>query len=198
MFRELLRAATLFNEENNCSGHCENGAFMYNLTSFIVIKQQTKKKPLVTELLQRNSYRRGRRCDVNYDQFLSFGQIIPEGAHRQHDSGERRWFPKKPILDLNLIASIIWGHSLSVVFARFVKSCLRVVILVAINKESQALACLAFNKYFSLTTYFAELVDVEASSVQSPFCGEGVFVPQMQCVFAYRIAYAGRAVKKIN
>lgn len=77
--------------------HCENRAFMYNLVSFIVIEQQTKKKPLVTELLLRSSYRRGRRCDVNYDQFLSFGQVIPEGTHRQPNSGERRWFPKKPI-----------------------------------------------------------------------------------------------------
>ena len=122
MFRELLRAAMLFFEENNCSGHCENGAFMYNLTSFIVIKQQTKKKPLVTKLLSRSSYRRGRRCDVNYDQFLSFGQVIPEGAHRQHDSGERRWFPKKPILDHNLIVLPILECSPFVVFASLIKS----------------------------------------------------------------------------
>ena len=160
MFRELLRAATLFNEENNCSGHCENGAFMYNLTSFIVIGQQTKKKPLVTKLLTGSSYRRGRRCDVNYDQFLSFGQIIPEGAHRQHDSGERRWFPKKPILDHNLIVLSILECSPFVVFARLVKSCSRMLISVAINKESQALACLAFGNSFELTTYFTELSDV--------------------------------------
>ena len=152
----------LFLEENSCSGHCENGAFMYNLTSFIVIKQQTKKKPLVTKLLTGYSYRRGGRCDDNYDQFLSFGQVIPEGAHRQHDSGEWRWFPKKPILDLNLIVPIIWGHSLSVVFVRLVKSCLWMLISIAINKESQARQCLAFNKWFSLTTYFAELSDVDS------------------------------------
>ena len=185
----------LFLEENCCSTHCENGAFMYNLTSFIVIEQQTKKKPLVTKLLSRSSYRRGRRCDVNYDQFLSFGQVIPEGGHRQPDSGERRWFPKKPILDHNLIVLPILECSPFVVFARLVKSCSWVVILVAINKESQARQCLAFGNLFRLTTYFAELRMLNASSVQSPFSGEGYVIPQMQCVFAYRIAYAGGAVK---
>jgi len=160
MLRVAMRVVTPYFEENRCSGHCENGVFMYNLTSFIVIGQQTKKKPLVTKFLTGSSYRRGRRCDVNYDHFLSFGQVIPEGAHRQPNSGERRWFPKKPILDLNLIVPIMWGHSLSVVFVRFVKSCLRIVVSAAINKESQALACLAFSNFFGLTAYFAELLDV--------------------------------------
>lgn len=186
----------LFLEENSCSGHCENGAFMYNLTSFIVIGQQTKKKPLVTKFLTGSSYRRGRRCDVNYDQFLSFGQVIPEGAHRQHDSGERRWFPKKPILDHNLIVLPILECSPFVVFARLVKSCSRMLVSVTINKESQARQCLAFDNVFELTAYLAELLGVRAPSVQSPFSGEGYFVPQMQCVFAYRIAYAGGTVKK--
>ena len=165
-------------EENRCSGHCENGAFMYNLTSFIVIEQQTKKKPLVTELLRRSSYRRGRRCDVNYDQFLSFGQVIPQGAHRQPNSGERRWFPKKPILDHNLIVLSILECFPFVVFARFVKSCLRVLVSVAINKESQALACLAFSNFLSLTAYFAELVDVDRIfSAEPVLWGRGFCTP---------------------
>ena len=195
MFRGTVVSLTLLLKQFSSVGHCENCVFMYNLASFIVIKQQTKKKPLVTKLLTGYSYGRGRRCEINYDQFLSFGQVIPKGIHRQHDSGERRWFSKKPILDHNLIVPIIWGHSLSVVFARLVKSCLWIVVSVAINKESQALVCLAFNKCFSLTAYLAELSDVGASSVQSPFSGDRGGVPQMQCLFAYRIAYAGGIVK---
>ncbi len=142
------------------------------LQCFIVIEQQTKKKPLVTKLLTGYSYRRGRRCDDNYDQFLSFGQVIPKRTHRQPDSGERRWFLKKPILNLNLINLLLLERSPFVVFARLVKSCSWIVILVAINKESQALACLAFGNSFCLTTYFAELSGVRAPSVQSLLCGE--------------------------
>ena len=173
MFRGITVSATLLLKQFSIVGHCENGVFMYNLTSFIVIEQQTKKKPLVTELFPRNSYRRGRRCDVNYDQFLSFGQVIPEGIHRQHDSGERRWFPKKPILDHNLIVLSILECSPFVVFVRLVKSCSRIAISVAINKEIQARQCLDFDNFFELTAYFAEQVDVEASSVQCPFSGDG-------------------------
>jgi len=165
------------------------------LQCFIVIGQQTKKKPLVTKFLTGSSYRRGRRCDDNYDQVLSFGQVIPERIHRRPDSGERRWFPQKPILDHKLIVPIIWGHSLFVVFARLVRCCLRILVFVAINKESQALACLAFVNFLGLTTYFAELLDIGVSSVQSPFSGDRGGVPQMQCLFAYRIAYAGAIVK---
>ncbi len=148
------------------------------LQCFIVIEQQTKKKPLVTKLLTGYSYRRGRRCDDNYDQFLSFGQVIPEGIHRQHDSGERRWFPKKPILDRNLIVPIIWGHSLFVVFARLVKSCLRIAVSVAINKESQVLVVPDFQKILSITAYSAKFQALVAPFSAMPlFWGRGFCIP---------------------
>jgi len=169
MFRGVGSVVMLFFKENRCSGHCENGAFMYNLTSFIVIEQQTKKKPLVTELLPRNSYRRGRRCDVNYDQFLSFGQVIPEGAHRQPDSGERRWFLKKPILDHNLIVLPILECSPFVVFARLVKSCSRILVSVTINKESQILSVSDFRYLLYVIAYFTELLDVGSIFSAEPF-----------------------------
>ena len=132
------------------------------LQCFIVIGQQTKKKPLVTKLLTEYSYGRGRRCRIYYDQFLSFGQVILKGTHRQPDSGERRWFPKKPILEHNLIVWTVLECSPFVVFARLVKSCSRIVVFATINKESQALACLAFGNSFKLTAYFTELSDVDS------------------------------------
>ena len=174
MFRDMLRAAVLFFESNSCSGHCENGAFMYNLTSFIVIEQQTKKKPLVTKLLLSYSYRRGRRCDVNYDQFLSFGQVIPEGGHRQPDSGERRWFLKKPILDHNLIVLPILECSPFVVFARLVKSCSRILVSVTINKESQILSVSDFRYLLYVIAYFTELLDVGRIFSAEPLLWGGV------------------------
>jgi len=130
------------------------------LQCFSVIEQQTKKKPLVTKLLTEYSYRRGRRCRIYYDQFLSFGQVILKGTHRQPDSGERRWFPKKPISAFNLIARIVLEYSPFVIFVRLVKSCSRIAVSVTINKKGQALVCLAFCNLFELTVYFTESLDV--------------------------------------
>ena len=144
--------------------HCNNKGFMYNPIKFIAMFYcnwtTDKKKPLVTKLLLRSSYRRGRRCDVNYDQFLSFGQVILKGTHRQPDSGERRWFPKKPISAFNLIARIVLEYSPFVIFVRLVKSCSRIAVSVTINKKGQALVCLAFCNLFELTVYFTESLDV--------------------------------------
>ena len=80
--------------------HCENVGIMYNLTSFIVIVQQTIKKPLVTELLPRSSYTRGWRCKRNYVQFLYIGQVNLNNyaIASINQDGDRRWFLKKTII----------------------------------------------------------------------------------------------------
>jgi hypothetical protein len=62
---------------------------------------QAKKKPLVTPILPDLSYARGRRCGLDYDLLSSIGQISLR-LHRQHNSGERRWFSNKPIASYNL------------------------------------------------------------------------------------------------
>ncbi len=80
---------------------------MYNLTSFITIVQQAIKKPLVTEILPDHSYARGWRCEANYDQLFSFGQVAIKWFHRQHDRGDWRWFLLKPILNHKLIARTV-------------------------------------------------------------------------------------------
>jgi len=126
--------------------HCGNVEIMYNLASFTVIVQQAIKKPLVTEILPDHSYARGWRCEANYDQFLSFGQVTFKRFHRQHDSGDWRWFLKKPILNHNSIARVVdccltrgGFYSLSAVFTRLIKGYSRVFMPVVTHKESQVL-----------------------------------------------------------
>ena len=160
MYRQMAGVTMLLLKWPAVSSHCKNGAFMYNLAGFIVIGQQTKKKPLVTKFLTGSSYSRGRRCRSNYDQFLSFGQVIPKGIHRQPDSGERRWFLKKPILDHNLVVPPVLECSPFRVFVRLVESCSRVEVSVAINKESQILVISDFRYFLYVTAYLAELSDV--------------------------------------
>jgi hypothetical protein len=48
---------------------------MYNADKIVVIGQQAKKKPLVTELLPRSSYIWGWRCGYYYVQFSYIGQV---------------------------------------------------------------------------------------------------------------------------
>ena len=165
--------------------HCENVEIMYNLASFIAIVQQAIKKPLVTEILPDHSYARGWRCEANYDQFLSFGQVTFKRFHRQHDSGDWRWFFQKPILNHNLITRTVdccltrGGFcSLSAVFTRLFKGYSRVFMSVVTHKESQVLVVPGFHCFCIWTAYFAEFRVLVAPSVQRPFSGERGGVPQ--------------------
>ncbi len=138
---------------------------MYNVTSFIAIVQQTRKKPLVTELLPRSSYTWGWRCKANYDQLLSFGQVIRKWFHRRYDSGDWRWFQKKPILNHNSIVQIAvecclaYGNDrfLFVVLARLINGYSRTFLSVITNKESPVLVVPGFRHILNLTAYFTEL-----------------------------------------
>jgi hypothetical protein len=137
--------------------HCENVEIMYNLASFIAIVQQAIKKPPVTEILLDHSYARGWRCEANYDQFLSFGQVTFKRFHRQYVRGDWRWFFQTPILNHN---SIIQAVSccltcgslclLPVMFTRLVKGYSRVSMPVVTHKESQTLVVSGFHEFYCL------------------------------------------------
>lgn len=85
---------------------------MYNalrFRNFTVIVQQARKS-LVTSLLAERSYIRGWRCELDYDQYIGFGQVSSK-SHRQSIYGERRWSPKRPLANRTLIqnCSAIFG-----------------------------------------------------------------------------------------
>jgi len=134
---------------------------MYNLTSFIAIIQQAIKKPLVTELLPRSSYARGRRCERNYVQFLYIGQVTFNNCSivTKTQDGDRRWFLSKLILIHNLIVRlIVQGCKLSnfalfsfVGFASLTKDYFQALTSGVINKESQVLVVPDFQKILSVT-----------------------------------------------
>jgi len=61
---------------------CIYNKLMYNvgrqsaIDQLATCRQQAKKKPLVTEILPDPGYAWGWRCELDYDRFFSFGQII--------------------------------------------------------------------------------------------------------------------------
>ncbi len=64
---------------------------MYNetrLKTIAVVVQQAKKKPLVTELLAERCYRRGWRCELNYDQYCQLGQVFSYHRHKLTENGD--------------------------------------------------------------------------------------------------------------
>lgn len=75
---------------------------MYNVGRLSVFGQlttcrkQTKKKPLVTEILPDPGYAWGWRCKLDYDRFFTIGQISLSYHRHQSLSGEWRWLNHKP------------------------------------------------------------------------------------------------------
>lgn len=124
---------------------CRTKGILYNRATIAAIVQQAIKKPLVTSLLPERSYTWGRRCELNYDQLFSFGQVIPKWFRRQNNNGDRRWFRrflKKPIASRNLIMRVFARCSCAcgtdtsfMIFAGLTKGYSRVLAPVITNKR---------------------------------------------------------------
>lgn len=159
-----------------------NGRNMYNRTNFIAILQQAIKKPLVTVLLPRTSYARGWRCESNYDQFFTVGQVTHPfySIARQDHDGERRWLPcqqtqikKKAYLQQPCFGVAMFPFPFNLGTNT---GCLRAWQPVSTEmKNARYWQYLAFDN-FSSNCIFAELPALAAPSVRSPLIGEGDFV----------------------
>jgi hypothetical protein len=179
--------------------------------------QQARKMPLVTAILPDLSYAWGRRCGLDYVLFSTIGQISPR-HHRHHDCGEGRWLCKKPNVIYNLAARQTTAQATVYRLLTALRFHLpgsfqaRLVVIyllptgsewvwrpaLANNEESQVLAYLAFNKFLSLTAYFAIWWVLTHPLAQSPSCGEGVNVPPGSFIYWLEHSTGRRNCQKID
>jgi hypothetical protein len=174
---------------------CIYNKLMYNVGRLSVFGQlttrrwQAKKKPLVTPILPDLSYARGRRCGLDYDLHSSIGQISLR-LHRQHNSGERRWFSNKPIASYNLSLS----RHIAISCRWFGRLAAGLVVLRLLpfgypqawppalgNKKARYWRTrLSIISYFNCISCY--LLGVGAPLAQSPFMGRGIFYSPAVCL----------------